>query len=280
MLSAGRAGGGRSSRRRRPGHAAGPGEAAARRGAELAAQGGAAGDEGDGRPVEVGDEEEEDGGDRVDDGDEDALDGVEPLERLVEEQSHQGDVDDPLGGGEVAAVDAGECQPGEQRPPAVPLHGPVRGPALPHLAADQRLEGDEDEGQPDQTGHDRLERLGGQGEQEDRAGDPAERGADGQFADAAALPGELAAVPDGPADGAGHEAEGVGHGGGEGRQPGGEQHGERDEGAGPHDGVQGPGPDPGAEHPEHLERGHATPRAGCVGRWWSQGAVGSLMRAR
>ena len=94
-------------------------QAAADPGADQAADRRAAGDQQDRRPVEVGDEEEEDRGDAVHDGAEDVLDGVEALQVVVEQQAHQGEVDDALGGTEVAAVGAGEPDAAEEQRPAV-----------------------------------------------------------------------------------------------------------------------------------------------------------------
>ena len=54
----------------------------------------------------------------------DVLGAVEPLEVVVDEDGQEGDEDDPLGGAEVAAVDAGEEDPGEQAGPAVGRRGP------------------------------------------------------------------------------------------------------------------------------------------------------------
>lgn len=92
-------------------------------GPDLSADGGADGDEDDGCPVEVGDEEEEDRGDGVHDRGEDVLDGVEALQGVVEQHAHEGEVDDPLGGGEVPAVDAGEQQADEEQRAAVGAGG-------------------------------------------------------------------------------------------------------------------------------------------------------------
>ncbi len=207
-------------------------QAAADLGAYLSADGRTDRDEDDGRPVEVGDEEEEQGGDGVDHGGQYVLDGVEALHRVVDEHAHQGEVDDPLGGGEVAAVDAGEGQADEQERAAV---GAGRGSGVLAAAldgfADARLQDHQHERQGDQDGDDRLEGRGGQGEQQGRPAEPADRGADAQSEDAATLTGELLAVADGPADGAGDEPQGVGHGRGDRGQTGGEQDGEGDQGA-------------------------------------------------
>ena len=64
--------------------------------------------------------------DRVDDEDEHVLQTVETLQIVGQHQAEQGDEDDALGGGEVAAVDRGEEDDEE--------HGDVaaRGQPVPH----------------------------------------------------------------------------------------------------------------------------------------------------
>ena len=63
--------------------------------------------------------DEEQPGHRVDDQGQGVLGAVEALEVVVDEDGQQGDEDDPLGGAEVAAVDAGEEDPGQQGGTAV-----------------------------------------------------------------------------------------------------------------------------------------------------------------
>lgn len=145
-------------------------------GAYLAAYRRAHRDEDDGRPVEVRDEEEEERGDAVDDGGKDVLDGVQALHGVVEQHAHQGEVDDALGGREVATVDAGEHDPGEQEWPAVESGGGAGAVAAAlDRSADPGLQDDQHQREGHQDGDDRLERRGGQGEQEGRPGEAADQ---------------------------------------------------------------------------------------------------------
>ncbi len=67
----------------------------------------------------MGGEDEDDPGDEVDQAGEDHLHRVEPLELVVEAQGEDGQHHDPLGGPEVAAVDAAEQHPEQdERDPA------------------------------------------------------------------------------------------------------------------------------------------------------------------
>ena len=63
----------------------------------------------------------------VDDEGQRVLGAVEPLQVVVDEDGQQADEDDPLGGAEVAAVDAGQEHADQQRGPAVDVRArPVR----------------------------------------------------------------------------------------------------------------------------------------------------------
>ena len=105
----------------------GGGQAPAEAAADLAADDRAGGDQPGHRPRDVGGGDEEDAGHRVDDEGQRVLGAVEALEVVVDEDGQQGDEDHPLGRPEVAAVDAGEEDAGQQA--GAPVGPPVR-PAL------------------------------------------------------------------------------------------------------------------------------------------------------
>ncbi len=215
-------------------------------------------DQQDGGPVEAGDEEEEDRRDAVDERGEDVLEGVEALEVVGEQQAHQGEVDDALGCAEVATVDAGEHQAEEQQGAAVAGRGGVvAGAPGAEGGGELRLEHHEDQGDGDQYRDDRVERGGGQRQQENRAAQAADEAGGAEAEDAGALAAQFAAVAESAAEGTGHQAERVGDVRRDRRQAEGQQYREGEEGAGANDGVDGAGADSRGEDCDAFPEGHA-----------------------
>ena len=134
------------------------------------------------------------GGDAVDHRAEDVLHGVDALEVVVEQQPHQGEVDDALRGAEVAAVDAGEQQTGEQQRAAVGAvrcHRAPRGGAWTRRAS-RGWRMTRTKASADQDGDDRVEGRGGKREQQDRSSERRRASGDAAEAeDAAALAGAV-----------------------------------------------------------------------------------------
>ena len=103
------------------------------------------------------------------------LEPVEALQVVVDQDRQQRDQDDPLGGPEVAAVDAGQVDADdEDRSAAVPRLVAEPEPARGDPGRQPRLDRDQAAGDQDQDRHDPGERGGRQDEQERRSGQAAE----------------------------------------------------------------------------------------------------------
>ena len=105
---------------------------------------------------------------------EDVLEPVEALQVVVDRDPEDPDQEDALAGAEVAAVDAAR-RDGRSRGEAALVLGPA---AVGECPVDPRLRDDEDQRDRDQHRDDRLERRGGEDEQQGRADDAADDRAD------------------------------------------------------------------------------------------------------
>ncbi len=179
------------------------------------------------------------------------------MQVFAEQQAHQGEVDDSLGGAEVAAVHAREEESGHQQGTTVRTDGgAVACAAGAQGGGEPGLEDDEDERHGDQGGHDRVEGVGGQHQEEGRADQPAGQGRGAEAPYAASLAGQFAAVAEGAAERTGHQAEGVGDVGGDRWQSDGQQDREGDQGSGADDDVDRAGRTARAEDGERFPDGH------------------------
>src|SRR5699024_6257400 len=158
--------------------------------------------------------------DGVDDEDEHVLQPVEPLQIIGQEQTEQGDEDDALGRGEVAAVDGGEEDDEQHGQVAAGRESvadggvfdtglvcPAQG-ALLEIAGQVRLADDHDQGYDEEDGHDRLEGVLGQVEQQIGSGQGPQQGRGDESEDPPPLAAQLVPVAERGGDVAGDEPDG------------------------------------------------------------------------